>query len=46
MSRKQKASQWSDIIREQERSWYGEGIHALVLHLRTAIDVNVDYVEK
>ena len=31
---------------EQETSWYREGMHALVLRWRKAIDVYGDYVEK
>ena len=31
---------------EQEMSWYREGMHALVLHWRKAVDVDGDYVEK
>jgi len=33
-------------LREQERSWYREGRHALVSRWRKAIDVDEDYVEK
>jgi hypothetical protein len=33
-------------IREQETSWYREGIHALVSHWLKAADVDGDYVEK
>ena len=33
-------------LREQETSWYREGMHALVSRWRKAIDVDGDYVEK
>jgi len=33
-------------VREQETIWYKEGIHALVLRWRMAVDVDGDYVEK
>ena len=33
-------------LREQERSWYREGIHALALRWRKAVDLDGDYVEK
>jgi hypothetical protein len=33
-------------IREQETSWYREGIHALVAHWLKAADVDGDYEEK
>jgi len=33
-------------LREQEMSWYREGMHALVSRWRKAIDVDGDYVEK
>jgi len=33
-------------IREQETSWYGEGMHALASHWLKATDVDADYVEK
>jgi hypothetical protein len=33
-------------IREQETSWYREGMHALVSHWLKAVDVDGDYVEK
>jgi hypothetical protein len=32
-------------LREQETSRYREGMHALVLHCRKAVDVDGDYVE-
>jgi hypothetical protein len=32
--------------REQDTSWYREGMHALVLHWRKAVGVDGDYVEK
>ena len=32
-------------LREQETSWYREGMHALVSHWRKAVDVDGDYVE-
>jgi hypothetical protein len=32
-------------LREQEMSWYREGLHALVSHWRKAIDLDGDYVE-
>jgi len=34
---------WS---REQETSWYREGMHALVSRWRKVVDVDGDYVEK
>jgi nitrate reductase assembly molybdenum cofactor insertion protein NarJ len=33
-------------LREQEMSWYTEGIHALVSCWRKAVDVDGDCVEK
>ena len=33
-------------LREQETSWYREGMHALVSRWRKAVDMNGDYVEK
>ena len=33
-------------LREQERSWYRKGIHALALRWRKAVDLDGDYVEK
>jgi histone-lysine N-methyltransferase SETMAR len=33
-------------LREQETSWYREGMHALVSRWRKAINVDGDYVEK
>jgi hypothetical protein len=33
-------------LREQERSWYREGMHVLVSRWRMAVDVDGDYVEK
>ena len=33
-------------LREQERSSYREGMHALVSRWRKAVDVDGDYVEK
>jgi len=33
-------------LREQETSWYREGMHALVSRWRKAVDVNEDCVEK
>jgi hypothetical protein len=33
-------------LREQETSWNREGMYALVSHLRKAVDVDGDYVEK
>ena len=33
-------------LREQEMSWYSEGMHALVSSWRKAVDVHGDYVEK
>jgi len=33
-------------LREQETSWYREGMHALVSHWRKTVDVGGDYVEK
>jgi len=33
-------------LREQETSWYREGMHALVSRWRKAVDVDGDYVEK
>ena len=33
-------------LREQETSWYREGMHALVSRWRQAVDVDGDYVEK
>jgi hypothetical protein len=33
-------------LREQETSWYREGMHALVSRWREAVDVDGDYVEK
>jgi histone-lysine N-methyltransferase SETMAR len=35
----------STWLREQETSWYREGMHALVSRLRKAVDVDGDYVE-
>jgi len=32
--------------REQETSWYREGMHALVSRWRKTVDVDGDYVEK
>jgi hypothetical protein len=32
--------------REQETSWYGEGMHVLVSHWLKAAGVDGDYVEK
>jgi len=31
---------------EQETSWYREGMHALVLRWRKAVDIDGEYVEK
>ena len=33
-------------LREQERSWYREAIHALASRWRKAVDLDGDYVEK
>ena len=33
-------------LREQETSWYREGMHVLVSHWCKAVDVHGDYVEK
>jgi len=33
-------------LREQETSWYREGMHALVSRWRKAVEVDGDYVEK
>jgi hypothetical protein len=33
-------------LREQETSWYREGMHDLVSPWRKAVDVDEDYVEK
>jgi hypothetical protein len=33
-------------LREQETSWYMEGMHSIVSCWRKAVDVNGDYVEK
>ena len=33
-------------LREQETSWYWEGMHVLVSRWRKAVDLDVDYVEK
>jgi len=33
-------------LREQERRWYREGIHALASRWRKAVDLDGDYVEK
>ena len=33
-------------LREQETSWYSEGMHTLVSRWRKAVDVYGDYVEK
>jgi len=33
-------------LREQETSWYREGVHAPVSRWRKAVDVDGDYVEK
>jgi 23S rRNA maturation mini-RNase III len=33
-------------LREQETSWYREGMHALVSRCRKAVDVDGGYVEK
>jgi hypothetical protein len=33
-------------LREQETSWYREGMHALVSRWRKSVDVDGDYVEK
>ena len=33
-------------LREQETSWYSEGMHALVSRWRKAVGVHGDYVEK
>jgi hypothetical protein len=33
-------------LREQEKSWYREGMHALVSRWSKAVDVDGDYVEK
>jgi 23S rRNA maturation mini-RNase III len=32
-------------LREQEMSWYREGMHALVSRWHKAVDVDGDYVE-
>jgi len=36
----------STWLREQETSWYRDGMHALVSRWRKAVDVDGDYVEK
>jgi hypothetical protein len=36
----------STWLREQETSWYREGMHALVSRWSKAVDVDGDYVEK
>jgi histone-lysine N-methyltransferase SETMAR len=33
-------------LRRQDKSWYRQGIHALVPRWRTAVQVDGDYVEK
>jgi hypothetical protein len=33
-------------LRMQDKSWYRQGIHALVPHWRKAVQVDGDYVEK
>jgi hypothetical protein len=33
-------------LREQEISWYREGLHALVSRWRKAVELDGDYVEK
>jgi hypothetical protein len=33
-------------LREQQTSWYREGMHSLVSRWRKAVDVDGDYVEK
>jgi hypothetical protein len=33
-------------LREQEKSWYREGMRALVSRWRKALDIDGDYVEK
>jgi len=33
-------------LREQETSWYREGMHALVSRWHKAVDIDGDYVEK
>jgi hypothetical protein len=33
-------------LREQETSWYREGMHALVSRWRKAVDLDGDYVKK
>jgi hypothetical protein len=33
-------------LHEQEMSWYSEGMRALVLRWRKAVDVRGEYVEK
>jgi hypothetical protein len=33
-------------LREQEMSWYREGLHALVSRWRKAVDLDGAYVEK
>jgi hypothetical protein len=33
-------------LREQEMSWYRDGMHALVSHWGKAIGIDGDYVEK
>jgi histone-lysine N-methyltransferase SETMAR len=33
-------------LREQERSWYREGMHALASHWHKAVDLEGNYVEK
>jgi hypothetical protein len=33
-------------LREQEMSWYREGLHALVSHWHKAVDFDGAYVEK
>ena len=33
-------------LREEETSWYREGVHALVPCWRKAVDVDGDYMEK
>jgi len=33
-------------LRERESRWYREGMHALVLRWRKAVDIDGDYMEK
>ena len=33
-------------LREQEMSWYREGLHALISRWHKAVDLDGDYVEK